>query len=374
MLKTTQFIKEHPLLWETLLTEDPYNLKVKRDEELPALVSLMYDQINSDFTLDIVKECRGLILDIADVYHPIIVCHAFDKFFNYGEAEAATKLIDWSTTRVQEKIDGSIVKLYFYKDHWRLASNSCIQAKNAKLESGYNLEQLFLMAAESTTLDEFAKGFNKEWTIIFELVSPYNQVVIQYDKPQIYYLSTRNAKDEEFINVTLKHLFKTPQSYSLSTLEDCINAADHLNTGKETIENEGFVVVDANFNRIKIKSPDYVAMHHLANGLSRENLIHIIRIGEVKEVLNYFPKYEMIIEEMARDYGSYQRYLIKRNFAARKRWKELNQNRKAFAIEYSKKNFPEVFKLLDMDWKWNEYLKGLTDKQLLKNIDRYKAN
>ena len=388
MLYITQFIKNHPLLWEELLTQEPYNLKVKRDEEYKNLILLMYDMINSDFSEPIVKEARGIIIDIEDIYNPVVVCQAFNKFFNYGEQEAAE--IDWSTARVQEKVDGSLVKLWYYNkiDKWILSSNSCIQASKAELASGYNLEKLFLMAIrkyDCKSIEEFVGRFylTPYCTYIFELVSPYNQVVVQYSEPDIYFIGARHIVstiDEISINTEVdlsNNIFlrdiKQPKSYSLSTLEDCIEAAKALNTDGK-VENEGFVVVDANWNRVKIKSPDYVAMHHLVNGLSREDLLHIIRIGEVKEVLNYFPKYEMIIKEMARDYGSYQRDLIKKNFAARKRWKELNQDRKAFAIEYSKKNFPEVFKLLDMDWKWNKYLKGLTDKQLLKNIDRYKAN
>ena len=383
MLHIIDFIKNHPLLWETLLTEDPYNLKVKKDEAFPHLISLSYDMINSDFSEPIVKECRGIIIDIEDIYNPVVVCQAFNKFWNWGEKFATE--IDWSTARVQEKVDGSLVKLWHYNkiDKWILSSNSCIQASKAELASGYNLEKLFLMAIrkyDCKTIEDFIDRFYLVpfYTYIFELVSPYNQVVIQYSESDIYFIGARqhwgniNREVDLSDNMFLREI-KQPKSYSLSTLEDCIEAAKALNTDGK-VENEGFVVVDANWNRVKIKSPDYVAMHHLANGLSREDLLHIIRIGEVKEVLNYFPKYEMIIKEMARDYGSYQRNLIKRNFAARKRWKELNQDRKSFAIEYSKKNFPEVFKLLDMDWKWNEYLKGLTDKQLLKNIDRYKVN
>lgn len=383
MLHIIEFIKNHPLLWEEALTQEPYNLKIKRDEAFPHLISLSYDMINSDFSEPIVKEARGIIIDIEDIYNPIVVCQAFNKFFNYGEEQAAE--IDWSTARVQEKVDGSLVKLWYYNkiDKWILSSNSCIQASKAELASGYNLEKLFLMVIrkyDCKSIEEFIDRFFLVpfHTYIFELVSPYNQVVVQYSEPDIYFIGARqhwgniNREVDLSDNMFLREI-KQPKSYSLSTLEDCIEAAKVLNTDGK-VENEGFVVVDANWNRVKIKSPDYVAMHHLANGFSREDLLHIIRVGEVKEVLNYFPKYEMIIKEMARDYGSYQRNLIKRNFAARKRWKELNQDRKAFAIEYSKKNFPEVFKLLDMDWKWNDYLKGLTDKQLLKNIDKYKAN
>ena len=47
-----------------------------------------------------------------------------------------------------------------------------------------------------------------------------------------------------------------PQLKSLHAIE---TAAEKLNPA----EAEGFVAVDAKWNRIKIKSPAYVAMHHL---------------------------------------------------------------------------------------------------------------
>ena len=162
MLALQQFITDNPNSWQIKLTEEPYYLKIKQDEAFPWLYLFTYDILNSDFYNPIVKESRGIILDIdSPLSLPIVVCHAFNKFGNYGEGYSDTKLIDWSTVKVQEKIDGSIVKLWF--EHrtcqWILSSNSCIQASKAILSSGHSVYFVFLMALDHLgyhSIEEFA--------------------------------------------------------------------------------------------------------------------------------------------------------------------------------------------------------------------------
>ena len=374
MLHIIEFIKNHPLHWEELLTEGPYNLKIKRDEAFPHLISLSYDMINSDFSEPVVKEARGIIIDIEDERNPIVVCHAFNKFFNYGEAEAAK--IDWSTAKVQEKVDGSLVKLWF--EHrtcqWILSSNSCIQASKAILSSGHSIYFIFLIALDHLgyhSIEEFAadKRLDRDKTYIFELVSPYNQIVIQYERSMIYHIGIRDMKTGNEINERIEGI-PVPATYPLSSLWDCVDAAHALNVNGK-VEKEGFVVVDAAWHRIKIKSPDYVALHHVSNGISMEAALHIIRLGEVEEVISYFPKYAITIRELENKFRIYKTYLKGETIKARISWKKLNHDRKEFALKYSMK-FPEVFKILDLGWDVEAYLAEQTDKQLLKRIEKIK--
>ena len=104
-MKIVDFIKEHEN-WEDILIREPYFLKISRDS---GFILFKYDTIHSDFSLDIVKEARGLILK-EDTFE--IVCYPFTKFFNVDEENADQ--IDWNTAQVQEKIDGSLMKVWFY--------------------------------------------------------------------------------------------------------------------------------------------------------------------------------------------------------------------------------------------------------------------
>jgi hypothetical protein len=62
-----------------------------------------------------------------------------------------------------------------------------------------------------------------------------------------------------FVNSDLIVYFDTPTLFYLRTLDDCVEAARML-----PWDDEGYVVLDKYFNRIKIKSPEYVKIHRLA--------------------------------------------------------------------------------------------------------------
>ena len=78
------------------------------------LIQLKYSQLESKMSERIVQECRGLILDEANDW--AIVCYPFDKFFNYSESNAVK--LNWDNSEIFEKLDGSLMMLYFYDNQW----------------------------------------------------------------------------------------------------------------------------------------------------------------------------------------------------------------------------------------------------------------
>ncbi len=74
MLKVIQFIKDNPD-WREVLSSAPYCLRISDDS---GFTILKYSQIDSDFKNEIVRECRGLIID--QDLNP--VCIPFFKFAN----------------------------------------------------------------------------------------------------------------------------------------------------------------------------------------------------------------------------------------------------------------------------------------------------
>src|SRR5580704_18173365 len=87
--------------------ESKFAIAAKRHNTYPNLVLFKYNQIDSPFSEQIVRECRGLILDEANDWK--IVNRSFDKFFNYGEGHAAN--IDWDSAKCLEKMDGSLIQM-----------------------------------------------------------------------------------------------------------------------------------------------------------------------------------------------------------------------------------------------------------------------
>lgn len=249
------FLDAHPNDWETVLTEQ-YGLRIKHDGDL----AIFNYQIACDFHDPIVQEARGIILNTAT---RTVVCWPFRKFGNYSESYADT--IDWSTARVLEKVDGSIVKLWYDQaaDKWQFSTNGTIRAELANVDGHFGLTFGDVLRKAENYGDIPFDTLDRSYTYIFELVSPETQVVVHYGKTALYHLGTRNNQTGAECEMDIG--IEKPASYALGSLSDCVQAAIKLNEGTTdtAIAKEGFVVVDGNYHRVKIKSPDYIMMHHL---------------------------------------------------------------------------------------------------------------
>ena len=279
--------------WESILTQPPYNLKVSRDGNY---TMFKYSQIASDFSIPLVREARGIIFREDKNFE--CVCRPFDKFGNYGESYVPE--IDWDSASVQTKIDGSLMKVWYDDGVWHVSTNGTIDAFKAELNDAkyHSFGDLFMSVWELN--DNEDATLHPDFTYMFELVSPHNKVVIPYDKTKLYFLGFRDTKTgEEFMpeDSIVADLFDIPERLSL--------AAPSLDAVREIAEKlpwseEGYVVCDGMFNRIKVKSPAYVAAHYLVTGHvnSIPRLIDIILSGEEEEFLTYGAEYEDEITEL----------------------------------------------------------------------------
>lgn len=285
--------------WEDVLSAEPYNIKIKRED---GFVIFNYNQLSSDFSNAIVQEARGIIFKEGEWEHP--VCHAFDKFGNFGENYVPD--LDWNTVKVSEKIDGSIMKLWCYDGTWHVSTNGNISAMNAPVPDvrKNNFDELFwdgvikniARVRYTGGVTGWLKDLKSDYTYIFEMVSPYTRVVIPYEYTNVYFLGARNNNtnyqygcsevDAYALNT---QMFPRPKLYPMQTLSQVIAAASELSW-----DNEGYVCYDANFNRCKIKSSKYVLAHFARNNnvITRKHLIDIILKGEMDEFLIYAADYK----------------------------------------------------------------------------------
>lgn len=289
--------------WAELLVEEPYFLKIKEDGPY---VIFNYDQIRSDFSNPIVQEARGIIFRKGSWENP--VCWAFNKFGNYGEGWV--KDIDWSTAFVSEKVDGSLIKVW-WDGSWKISTNGTIDAWKAEIGDArmpnfgtyfeYTLRRLYQPRIYRKAFEDFTIDLDENLTYMFELVGPYNRVVIPYEEPAIYFLGARNKYTGEEFNcsslvagVLNMGRFKLPKQYPLNSLEHCIKITKNF-----PWDAEGVVACDAQFNRVKIKSPAYVLAHYTRNNnvITRRHLIKVILQNEVEEFKCYASDY---VEELTK--------------------------------------------------------------------------
>jgi len=282
MLKLLEFIRKHTD-WEEQLSAAPYHIKTKRSD---GYIILSYG-IEADFNIEIVRECRGIILDETDDFRP--VCVPFFKFGNYGEPYA--DVIDWNTAKVQEKIDGSIIKVWRHKGVWRVSTNNTINAESARTD---NNEETFMDVFHRAWLHtgkQFSE-LNPDYTYMFELVSPQTRVVVPYSETKLFHTGTRNIHTLQELDADIG--IEKPKTFSIATIEACVEAAKSLDK-----YHEGFVVVDSRWRRVKVKSPLYVSIHHILNNISSEKrIIDLIVSGEDAEVISYFPEYADMFDNM----------------------------------------------------------------------------
>jgi len=125
----------------------------------------------------------------------------------------------------------------------------------------------------------------------------HNMVVVRHADYHAKLLAIRNniSLQEESVE-SRGHGASTPRSYCF------INAAEVAEFANQhpATELEGFVAVDAAFNRVKIKSDQYVALHRAKDGLKGiNNLILLAKSNDYEEVVVHFPEYKYDLDVAA---------------------------------------------------------------------------
>ncbi len=291
-------------------------IKSSRHPEFANLVLLKYNQIDSPFADPIVRQCRGVILDESDNWR--IVSRAFDKFFNHGEGHAAP--IDWPTARVQEKVDGSLCVLYWYAGQWRVATSGMPHAGGQVNGMGFTFADLFWRTFKTMGL---SLPSDQDLCFSFELTSPWNRVVVQHSDERVILLAVRNRETgQETKPEAFADLYPVVKSYPLQSIADIEATFAAMNP----LAQEGYVIVDAEFNRIKVKHPGYVAIHHARDGFGPRRMLEIVRSGETSELLTAFPEwrgefervkgvYDLAVAEVAADFERLRAIEIQKDFA-----------------------------------------------------------
>lgn len=279
-----------------------YTIKHRRHGKYENLVLLKYG-IEAAFMNPMVRECRGIILDEAKGW--AVVSRAFDKFGNEGEGYVPE--IDWSTARVQEKLDGSLCVLYHYEGEWHVATSGSPDASGEVQRAG---DHTGLDRCGKTFAEYFWDTFGTEGgrlpepsdlCFAFELMGPLNRIVVVHEKPSLRLLAVRNrVTGQQFLPEEWAGIVGIPavRSFPLTTVDEIHASFEHISP----VSQEGYVVVDGNFNRVKIKHPGYVALHHAKDGMGPKAFVEIARTGEVGEVIAAFPEFQPLIDDARQRY------------------------------------------------------------------------
>lgn len=295
-MKTLQLLNEKGLDALKLLS-----IAVNHEPEI-GVYSLMYDQINSPTGDPIVQECRGLIVKEADgKWH--LVSRGFDRFFNYGERET-TAYKDMQLVFLP-KLDGSLIKVYFHNGKYHIASKARAVAGTLTgfrdKTKRFHMRDLVFKSLGISSDEEFqtlmtrANPYETDLTFIFELTTPDNQVVTPYEEYALTLLAVRHNQTAEYLFTdNWAFLFKVAEGVFTGTPAQAVEKARELRGFQE-----GFVGYHYGQPVVKIKSPQYVAAHHLRTDFSVEkNALRILILREHEEFLAYFPDLAKMFAEL----------------------------------------------------------------------------
>lgn len=276
--------------------------------------SLNYSMIDSKENDSLAKECRGLILtcdpDCKKIYNQLnlnesnknkfldicpgktkILAYPFSRFFNYGQACCAN--IDFSDKNlsIYEKMDGTLCIVYFDPiiKEWCVGTRSCPDA-DLKIDGwDFTFRSLFekaLLDSHKLSFVDFTSILNKDKTYMYELTSPYNQVVVRYNLTSLTFIGIRD-------NLTLME--NKPDKYWVSSIPLApkyniyyIDELIKLISSLDPLVHEGVVICDSKFNRVKLKNVNYVLYHRAKDLLtsSPRNCLEIILRGKDDDLLS----------------------------------------------------------------------------------------
>lgn len=322
------FIENNPD-WKEKLKKAPYSLKSVKDHPSDeSLTMLTYNLFESDLSSPIVQACRGSVVRVKDG-NCKVVCAPFYKFFNYGESNAAD--IDWSSAKVQQKIDGMLVKCYkldgtvYFTTNGSFCFNVSVEDSFHALTNEQPLNNFFevlqyALAPQGVTVDMrwdgtvvgaggFCNNLKEGWTLFFELVSPWFRIICSYDKTEIYLTGGRGPDMEEHTTSELRDLFgiylPVPKEYDWHSMDEALNGMKSWNGA----EKEGVVVVDKMWNRVKVKCDDYLKLKFLKgeDNFSYPVLLLAAMNETIDDLVGSFPSLKDRADEAIKDW----QYMVK---------------------------------------------------------------
>ncbi len=257
---------------------------------------------------------------------------ALKKFFNINENISTREdlLKNKKIESVEFKEDGSLVSLI------ALPNGEVVP----KTKMSFSNEQTDLVSVYLKNKIEIKEIISKntDKIFIFELVSPFNKIVLKYDETELRLLQIRDASNGDFLSQEQVKYFSTRMQ--IKCAETFNKTLEELQNEKTSAQNiEGWVIKFSDNQMVKLKTDWYIIEHKLKEDIAKENILISLILDEcIDDVLS------QLQDGQEKDFINsiickVDRVFNHRVASAEKRASEYykgGQDRKAFAIKYSK--------------------------------------
>lgn len=247
----------------------------------------------SDFLHPGALEARGITFYLPrgqDSTAEEVTCisRPWKKFFNFGENPFTMNLDLSKVETVAIKEDGSIISTFY---------NPATETFGVKSKQDFFSDQSIMATKVLATLEyrEFLSELKDlallGFTVIMELVSPLNRVVVPYDKTELRVLGIRRTDSGDRVFSGHKFIYK----HFPITLEKWVTEAyppneAFLNQVETMTGIEGFVFTMEDGLMFKVKTEWYKALHHLKDSVSSApRLFNAIILETVDDIKTMFP-------------------------------------------------------------------------------------
>jgi len=219
------------------------------------------------------------------------------KFFNINQTEDSQfDLHKHKKATIYEKMDGSMIHFFMHPDG-RLLASTCRSSQTPQAQ-----EALALANRDESVKELILQVIADGWTPIFEFVAAHNQIVVQYPKPRLVYLISRNRMtgdyhfDERFPDKTNSFEFSFVDVFSKLDKTEFEGYVCHLE------DSHGSPLL------LKAKTPWYMERHRAVDALMRPayTLYEVVYKGIMDDLIamaadSYKPILTRIYEEAQHD-------------------------------------------------------------------------
>jgi RNA ligase len=205
-----------------------------------------------------------------------VVAHPFGKFFNYEEHEGlygreAVQALLRGPHYVQEKMDGSLGIIYWWKGQWRVATRGSFSSDQA------------LRATEILKKYDLS-GLPTDCTCLAEIIYPENRIIVPYgEEEKLVLLAVRHRGGHYCTHEDAERFAAAAKMPVVAKREISVEKALELKKSLPYTE-EGWVVVCEDGTRLKIKGDDYMRIAKFKANLGPLAVWEALSLGSYQEM------------------------------------------------------------------------------------------
>jgi RNA ligase len=285
---------------------------------------------------------RGLIIHWPTA---TLAARPFEKFFNLGEMpETMIANLPTEGLEVTVKLDGSLGIGFWHGEQYRIATRGSFSSEQAQWATA------FVQRNYDTS------SFPRDTTLLFEIIYPQNQIVINYRGEEALYIIGAITLDGYDYPYAELQEFAARYGFKLVAKAEFPDIPGLLELAASSSGVEGWVLRYPSGLRVKVKTSEYLKLHRLVTNLSPARVRDALLEDGLRELIKELP--EEFRQQVETTATFIENYVAAEEARLRQLFSEYQPlagegraGRKAFATavvqNVAPANLPYMFALLD---------------------------